>query len=68
MIGVTPADVRWAANLLGSLTDRQWTDAFRSAGFEMETASRFIYRLKQKIAEGQALGAAPALRLLAPGS
>jgi hypothetical protein len=49
---VTPEDVRWTSRLLSRLTDRQWSDAFRSAGFSEPEGNRFTARLKQKIAEG----------------
>ncbi len=52
---ITPADVRWICERLNRLTDRQWQDAFRAAGYEREIADRFIRRLKQKVAEGLAL-------------
>ncbi len=52
---IKPADVRWICTRLGTLTDRQWQDAFRAGGFDDQTAARFIRRLKQKIAEGLAL-------------
>jgi hypothetical protein len=52
---ITPADVAWAANLLGRLSDRQWNDAFRAAGYQPAVASRFIAKIKSKIAEGRAL-------------
>lgn len=53
---ITPADVAWASNLLGRLSDGQWTDAFRAAAYDRAVAARFIARLKAKIAEGRALG------------
>ena len=49
---ITPADVRWTAALLSRLTPKQWSDAFRSAGFSDAEANRYIARLKAKIAEG----------------
>lgn len=49
---VTPEDVRWTSRLLARLTEKQWNDAFRSAGFSEAEGIRFIARLKQKIAEG----------------
>jgi hypothetical protein len=52
---ITPTDVRWAMGLLARLTDRQWADAFRGAGYEPPVANRFIRRLHEKIAEGQRL-------------
>jgi hypothetical protein len=55
---VTPDDVRWASSLLAQLTEEQWHDAFRAGGYERATAARFIGRLGEKVAEGQALAAA----------
>ncbi len=53
---ITPADVRWTAELMSRITPRQWNDAFRAAGFGPGDASRYISRLQEKIAEGRALG------------
>ena len=50
-----PEDVRWTAERLARISDRQLEDAFRAAEYEPELAQRFIRRLKQKIAEGLAL-------------
>ena len=47
-------DVRWVAERLAQITDRQLEDAFRAAGYADAVAARFIARLKQKIAEGLA--------------
>ena len=47
--------MRWAAERLSRISDRQLEDAFRAAEYEPELAQRFIRRLKQKIAEGLAL-------------
>lgn len=55
---ITPAEVQWAANLLGRLSDSQWSDAFRAAGYEPAEAQRFITKLKAKVAEGRSLTAA----------
>lgn len=52
---LTPDDVHWICERLNRLTDRQWTDAFRAGGYEAPTANRYIYRLKQKIAQGLAV-------------
>jgi hypothetical protein len=52
---ITPDDVRWASRLVGRLTEAQWNDAFRGAGYEPTVAERFIRRLQQKIREGAAL-------------
>ena len=53
---ITPEDVRWTAGLLSRLTPRQWSDAFRAAGFGESEANRYIRRLQQKIAEGLRVG------------
>jgi hypothetical protein len=52
---ITPADVRWMCDLLARLSVEQWRDAFRAGGYGPETSSRFITRIRQKVAEGQAL-------------
>lgn len=54
---ITPADVRWTSQLLSRLTPKQWSDAFRGAGFGEAEANRYISRLHQKITEGLRLGA-----------
>ncbi len=52
---VTARDVMWTARLLSRLSDAQWNDAFRAAGYPPEQASRYIAKLKSKVAEGLAL-------------
>ncbi len=52
---ITVADVHWICDRLRRLTDRQWRDLFRAAGYDRPTSDRFIRRFKQKIAEGLAL-------------
>ncbi len=52
---IAPRDVRWASDLLGGLTDRQWEDAFRAGGYDPAVAARFNRRLHQKIADGEQL-------------
>ena len=54
---ITTADVRWICERLTKLTDKQWRDAFRAAGYEPGLALRFINRMKQKITEGLSLPA-----------
>jgi hypothetical protein len=48
-------DVLWTCRRLDQLSDRQWRDAFRSAGYGDEEASQFIEHLRSKVAEGLAL-------------
>jgi hypothetical protein len=53
---ITVSDVHWICSRLSRLSDEQWADAFRAGGYAEPTAQRYIRRLKQKIAEGLALG------------
>ncbi len=52
---LSPIDVRWACDLAARLTDQQWRELFRSAGYDDESAGRFIAALEKRIAEGRAL-------------
>jgi hypothetical protein len=52
---VRPADLRWAAELLGRLTDAQLDDAFRAADYGPDVRSRYVKKIKAKIAEGLAV-------------
>ncbi|HKC56205.1 MAG TPA: hypothetical protein VKC35_08755 [Vicinamibacterales bacterium] len=56
---IRPADVRWAAEHLQKLTDKQWQDAFRAANYSESDANRYIRKLKEKIDDGLALRARP---------
>lgn len=53
---ITVADVHWICRRLSKITDRQWADAFRAGGYAEPTAQRYIHSLKQKIAQGMAIG------------
>jgi hypothetical protein len=53
---ITPDDVRWASGLLTQLSAAQWHDAFRAGGYDPVVAGRFIRRLREKVAEGLAVG------------
>jgi hypothetical protein len=55
---ISPDDVAWASELVGTLSDQQWGDAFRAGGYEPAVADRFIGRLHQKIVEGRLLARA----------
>jgi len=57
---ITVEDVQWATRLLGSLSDRQWHDAFRAGGYRDDESERFIRKLKANIAAGQRLPAVDA--------
>ena len=52
---ITVDDVAWASELLGRLSDRQFADAFRAAGYQPDVAARFIAQLKEKIQQGRSL-------------
>jgi hypothetical protein len=59
---ITPEEVVWASELLGSLSEKQWADAFRAGGYQPAVAKRFIAKLKAKVAEGRAIGSRAADR------
>jgi hypothetical protein len=47
-----PADVVWAAERMASLSDTQWDNVFRAAGYPEDQRRRYITKIKSKIAEG----------------
>jgi hypothetical protein len=49
---VSANDVRWACGLLAQLTDQQWGDAFRAAGYTADRTGRYVSKIKAKISEG----------------
>lgn len=53
---VHPEDVRWMCAQLARLSPRQWQDAFRAGGYADETVERFLRKIREKIAQGEALG------------
>lgn len=52
---ITPADVQWICELMSRLSNDQWQDAFRAAGYAPDISARYIAKLKEKIAQGLAL-------------
>jgi hypothetical protein len=50
---VTPDEVKWACELAARLTDRQWDDAFATAGYDEATGRRFTSILKARIERGR---------------
>jgi hypothetical protein len=54
---LTVNDVVWTCRLMARISDQQWRDAFRAAGYDDAEQQRFIAKLKSKIAEGLALDA-----------
>ena len=51
---ITLDHVAWAANLLGSLSEREWIEAFLAGGYSPAQAAPFISVLQRKIADGRA--------------
>jgi len=51
--GISVDDLRWACELVGGLTERQWEDAFRAGGYPSDLAQRFIHILRARIDEGR---------------
>jgi hypothetical protein len=52
---ISVQDLRWACDLVGGLTDRQWSDAFRAGGYPNDVARRFIQKIRGRIDEGRRL-------------
>jgi hypothetical protein len=52
---LTTRDVVWAAERMSRLSDQQWQDAFRAAGYSEDHARRYVAKIKSKIAEGAKL-------------
>lgn len=57
---ITPDQVVWAANLMASLSEEEWIEAFLAGGYPPAQATRFTRVLQRKIADGQALALAGA--------
>jgi len=51
-------DVVWTCRLMARISDWQWRDLFRAAGYSDEYQKRYTAKLKSKIKEGVALGLA----------
>jgi hypothetical protein len=49
---LTRADVVWMAERMARLTDAQWDDIFRAAGYPEDQRRRYIARIKSKVNEG----------------
>jgi hypothetical protein len=49
---VTVEHVRWACERLARLSDAQWHDAFRAGWYGPEQTSRFVAKIRTKIAQG----------------
>jgi hypothetical protein len=49
---LTARDVVWTAELMSRLSDEQWHDAFRAAGYSDDHARRYVAKIQSKVAEG----------------
>jgi hypothetical protein len=49
------ADLVWIAERLDRLSEQQWNDAFRAAGYEPALAARFIRKIRANVAAARAL-------------
>jgi hypothetical protein len=49
--------LRWMAALVGQLSDRQWNDAFRAAGYDEQTTSRYVAALKDRVTAAASIDA-----------
>jgi hypothetical protein len=52
---IEPDDVRFATELLSQLTDRQWSDAFRAAGYLPAVADTYIRALNMRVTHAKAV-------------
>ena len=52
---LTADDVVWICRLMARISDQQWSDAFRAAGYGEAEQQRYITKMKSKIREGLAL-------------
>jgi hypothetical protein len=50
--GITVDDVLWTCRRLAQLSERQWSDAFRAAGYGDDEAAAYIQQLRRKVQEG----------------
>ena len=48
-------DVVWLCELFERLTDTQWDDAFRAAGYPEDVRARYVRKIKEKVGQGLAL-------------
>jgi hypothetical protein len=52
---ITVDDVLWTCRRLAKLSDKQWRDAFRAAGYDARETDAYVDKLKHKVREGLAL-------------
>jgi hypothetical protein len=49
---ISPDEVVWLCELFERLTDAQWDDAFRAAGYPEEVRARYVRKIKEKVGQG----------------
>jgi hypothetical protein len=54
---VSADDVVWTCQVFSRVSDAQWDDAFRAAGYRDDERKRYVRKIKEKIAEGLSLTA-----------
>jgi hypothetical protein len=52
---ITVDDVLWTCRLFERISENQWRDAFRAAGYSNETTDRYLKKIHAKIHEGLSL-------------
>jgi hypothetical protein len=52
---ISTDDVVWLCELFARLTDTQWDDAFRAAGYPEDVRARYVRKIKEKVGQGLAL-------------
>ena len=60
---LTIADVAWTCGLLARISDGQWHDVFRAAGYDVAERERFIAKLKAKIQQGLVAASNPSFQV-----
>lgn len=60
--------VRWICQRLDRLSDQQWHDAFRAAGYSDDVGDRYVRKLKEKVAQGLKISATSSLLTTAPAT
>jgi hypothetical protein len=59
---ITPADVVWICERLDRISDRQWNDAFRAAGYVEDARVRMLATIERHVRQGLALADTPTTR------
>ncbi len=52
---VHPEDVAWMCNRLDAFSSADWSQIFRAGGYNDDETARFVAKIREKIAQGQAI-------------